>query len=152
MHRRILLFVPFLLGSGAALARAADTWLLVSDDEFQRDLAAPHHAPTRALTAAGAPRIEVVKPNSETQLPRPFSVRIRFVPQGDAAINLASFRAGYGWLDIDITKRMLEHAKLSADGLAADDVDAPAGEHRVNISIADTLGRVGTRSFKFAIV
>jgi hypothetical protein len=153
MRRRGLLFVPLMAGLVATTVRAATSWALVSDAEFARDRAAapPHPVLTRSLPVLGAPKIEVVRPNVEARVPRPFSFRIRFEPQDGTAIDLASFRAGYGWLDIDITARLLEHARLSADGLAADDIDAPSGEHRVTISIADSRHRVGSRVFRFQI-
>lgn len=133
-------------------ARAAAPWSLVTEGEAARDRAAPHKPLTRGMPAPGAPKIEVVTPASEDQLPRPFSVKVRFVPGPDAKIVTSSFRATYGWLGIDITGRLLEHAKLSADGLAAEDVNAPSGQHSVTVSIADTQGRVGTRTFRFTIV
>jgi len=69
----------------------------------------------------------------------------------DAKIVTSSFKATYGWLGVDITQRLLEHATLTANGLAADDINAPTGQHRVTVSIADTHDRVGTRTFRFTI-
>jgi len=62
-----------------------------------------------------------------------------------------SFQALYGFFNIDITSRLLEHAKVTADGLVAENVNIPAGEHRVTLEIADNEGRVGTRTFKFTV-
>jgi hypothetical protein len=149
MYRRFLLAMLF--APAAWRAHAAAPWSLITDAEAARDRAAPRKALTRALALPSAPKIEVVRPDTEAGLPRPFSVRVRFVPAPDAKIVTASFKATYGWLGIDITARLLEHAKLSADGLVADDVNAPAGEHRVTVSIADTAGRVGERTFRFTI-
>jgi hypothetical protein len=149
MQRRALLLS---LVSVAAASRArASSWSLVSPDEVARDRKAPHPPATRGLVPLGVPKIEVDRPNTEAQLPHPFSVRIRFVPAPDAKIVVSTFKATYGWLNIDITERLLEHAKLSADGLVADDINAPSGEHRVTVSIADTAGRVGSRTFRFTI-
>jgi hypothetical protein len=149
MHRRFLLASVVL--PLAWPARAVASWSLVTDTEFARDAAAPRKALTRALPVAGAPQIQVERPDTEAQLPRPFSVKVRFVPAPDAKIVPSTFRATYGWLEIDITQRLLEHATLSTDGLSADDINAPAGQHRVTVSIADTRGRVGARTFRFTI-
>lgn len=149
MRRRTLL-LSLLLVAAASRARAA-MWSLVSPDEVARDRKAGHPPATRGLVPLGVPKIEVDRPNTEARLPHPFSVRIRFVPAPDAKIVVSSFKATYGWLNIDITDRLLEHAKLSADGLTADDINAPSGEHRVTVSIADTAGRVGSRTFRFSI-
>jgi hypothetical protein len=149
MHRRLLL--SLLLVPAAWPARAGAPWSLISPDEVARDRAAPHKGLTRGLVPLGTPRIEVDRPNTEAELPHPFSVRVRFVPSPGAKIVTSTFKATYGWLAIDITDRLLEHARLSADGLVADDINAPAGQHRVTVSIADTMGRVGERTFRFTI-
>ncbi len=146
--RRLLL--PLLLAPAVWPARAATPWSLVTPDEFARDLAAPHKSITRGLTP-GAPAIEVERPTSEAELPHPFSVRVRFVPAPDAKIVTSTFKATYGWLGLDITQRLLEHAKLTPDALTVDDINAPSGKHQVTLSIADNNGRVGTRTFRFTI-
>jgi hypothetical protein len=155
MRRRLLLSMiwraPGAMLLAPALARAAGMWSLVSPDEVARDRAAPRKPITRGMLPPGAPVIQVERPNTEAQLPRPFSVRVRFVPAPDASIVTSTFKATYGWLGIDITERLLEHATLTADGLTADDVNAPAGEHRVTVSIGDSRGRVGSRTFRFTI-
>lgn len=149
MKRRFLLALAAVPLAGRA--RAGTGWSLVTDAEVARDRVAPHKPLTRGMPVAGAPRIVVDRPNTEAQLPRPFSVRVRFVPAADARIVTSSFKATYGWLGIDITTRLLEHARLTAEGLSADDINAPAGEHQVTVSIADNVGRVGTQTFRFTI-
>jgi len=149
MFRRSLL--SLLLLPLARNARAANAWSLVSADEVERDRSAPRKALTRGLALPNAPQIQVLTPEESARLPHPFSVHAKFIPAPDATIVVSSFRATYGWLEIDITDRLLQHARVTADGVAAEDVDAPSGEHRVNVSIADSLGRVGHRSFRFTI-
>jgi hypothetical protein len=149
MQRRILLMLG--AGLGIAPAAAASAWPLVSEADARRDRAAGPGAATRGVSLPGGPQIAVDRPASEAGLAKPFSVRIRFVPPADAAVDPTSFRAGYGWLNLDITARLLAHATLTAAGLSADDIDAPAGQHRVTISIADTLGRSSSRTFRFTI-
>ena len=51
----------------------------------------------------------------------------------------------YGWLGIDITARLLEHATETAYGLSAKNVDLPFGDHTITVSIADSNGRTGSR-------
>jgi hypothetical protein len=63
-----------------------------------------------------------------------------------------SVRATYGWLGIDITRRLLAHATRTANTLSAENVNIPLGRHRVTISVADTAGRVGSRTFQISIV
>jgi hypothetical protein len=149
MRRRLLL----VLGAGAAIrsAHAASGWTLIDEADVRRDRAVGPQGATRGVSAPGGPVIAVDKPSSEQGLPKPFAFRMRFIPPADAAIDPATFHATYGWLDLDITARLLEHARLTAEGLSADDINAPSGQHRVTISIADTLGRKGSRTFRFTI-
>ena len=62
-----------------------------------------------------------------------------------------SFKASYGSLGLDITNRLLQHAKLSGSVLSMDNVDIPSGVHSVTLSIADNSGRKGTKTFKFTV-
>jgi hypothetical protein len=64
---------------------------------------------------------------------------------------MSSFRAAYGWLGINITSRLLEHATKLPDSLVAENVDLPVGDHRVTISIANTSGKTASRTFRFSV-
>jgi hypothetical protein len=78
-------------------------------------------------------------------------IRIRFQAQTGAAINPGSCRVKYGWLGIDITDRLVAHAKIGASGISADYAEIPAGAYMITLQIADDLGRVGTRTFEFTV-
>lgn len=65
---------------------------------------------------------------------------------------MRTFNARYGWLGIDITRRLLDHAATTANGLVAADVELPLGSHRVTLSIADTSGKSASRTFRFSVV
>jgi hypothetical protein len=54
---------------------------------------------------------------------------------------MSTFRAKYGWLGIDITALLLEHATETADSLSAQNVDLPSGDHSITVSISDSAGR-----------
>jgi hypothetical protein len=145
----------FLLGVGTALAlpaRAQSTWLLVTPDEVQHDLAAPHE-PKRAVPGVShGPTIEMRRPDITSPVRVPVSINIQFIPRPNTSIDVATFKATYGWLGIDITRRLLDHASLTPAGLSADNARLPPGEHRVTLSVADTLGQVGSRTFEFTVV
>jgi len=81
----------------------------------------------------------------------PVTIRVVFKPQPPAAISVSSFQAHYGFFNVDITSRLLQHAKVTPDGLVAENVNIPAGEHTVTLQISDNQGRVGTRTFKFVV-
>ena len=92
-----------------------------------------------------APVITVKQPDISRALRSPMTFDIQFRAAPGATINLSTFQAKYGSLGIDITSRLLEHATRTPNGLFAANVDVPTGDHRISVSIADNLGRVGTR-------
>jgi hypothetical protein len=64
---------------------------------------------------------------------------------------MGSFRATYGWLGINITRRLLEHAVTTPNSLSAENVNLPRGNHRVTLSIADTSGKTASQTFRFSV-
>ena len=151
MNRRTLVF-GLLAISYVKPANAAG-WTLISKEEFERDSAAPHSRGPFAPTAqSGAPLIEIEQPDETKPIKVPVTIRLRFLPQTGAAIDPTSFRATYGWLAIDITQRIIEHAQVNAAGLSASGADIPPGHHKVTLQIADNVHRVGIRTFEFTVV
>jgi hypothetical protein len=146
MHRRfaiaILAFaLPVLPGKWAIGAE----WPLVTPEEEARDNAAPHLRQSATPAVQGAPVITMTQPDISRALRNPMTFDIQFRAAPGATINLSTFQARYGWLGINITSRLLEHATRTPNGLFAADVNVPTGNHRISVSIADNLGRVGTR-------
>ena len=94
---------------------------------------------------SGAPVITVKQPDVSRPLHNPMTFDIQFSAAQGATINRSTLRVKYGWLGIDVTQRLLGHATWTASGLFAADADVPTGNHRISVSIADNLGRVGTR-------
>ncbi|MBV8088929.1 MAG: hypothetical protein JO139_05035 [Alphaproteobacteria bacterium] len=146
MHRRLAIAIlaftlPILPGKWAVAAG----WPLVTPGVEARDNAAPHLR--QSVTAAGqaAPVITVKQPDISRALRNPMTFDIQFRAAPGATINPSTFQAKYGWLGINITSRLLEHATRTSNGLFAANVDVPTGNHRISVSIADNLGRVGTR-------
>jgi hypothetical protein len=64
---------------------------------------------------------------------------------------MRTLSATYGWLGINITQRLLDHAVKTPNGLAADNVELPPGDHRVTLSIADMSGKTASRTFRFSV-
>ena len=150
MLRRHLLLSATLLP--AAARAATPTWTLVTVDEARRSMAMGPVSLPRAIAPPDAPAIEVIAPHDpDKPLSSPLTIKVMFKPQPGASIAVKTFQALYGFFNIDITSRLLEHAKVTPDGLEADSVNIPAGEHRVTLQIADNQGRVGTRTFKFVV-
>jgi hypothetical protein len=144
-----------MVGSSLCLAiqaRAADAaWTLVTPEEALQDRSRPHRPELRAIAVSKGPRIEMAKPDVTKPVRYPINLRIQFVAQPGTSLDLGTFKATYGFFDLDITKRILGHAMLSTAGLAADNAEIPPGDHRVTLSIADNLGQVGSRAFSFTV-
>ena len=64
---------------------------------------------------------------------------------------MRTFRATNGWLGNNITDRLLQHAVKKPDGLLAENVALPLGDHNVTVSIADTLGKMASRTFRLSV-
>ena len=148
--------VVILVGAFNARACFATTWTLITQEEFDREIAGEKSGPNKleapTSPVAGAPKIEIKRPDPSHQIKGPVSILVAFIPQGDTKIDLASFRAVYGsFIKIDITEKIKANAKLDQSGLAADNVSLPSGKHVVTIYIADDKGRSGNRVIEFTV-
>lgn len=128
---------------------AQSPWALVTPQEDARDRAAPR-VPAPPDTPP-PPRIDVVRPDFSRPLQNPVTIEVRFSAGPGRAIAMQSFRATYGWLGINITNRLLQHAVKGPDSLSAANVNLPTGSHRITLSIADNVGKRGSRTFQFSV-
>lgn len=129
---------------------AADVWL-ITQDEAARPAAPPRPRLAMRNSGAAGPQIILVRPHPGDELRSPLAVTIRFEPRGDAAVDPASLKVVVQKLfDIDITDRVRPYA--SAEGIAMDQAKIPAGEHVVEISVADDHGRRTSEIVKLTVV
>jgi hypothetical protein len=128
---------------------AQTPWALITPDEDARDRAAPK-IPAPPDTPP-PPRIDLVRPDLSKPLRNPVTVEVRFSAGPGREIDMQSFRAAYGWLGINITNRLLQHAVKSPNSLSAANVNLPAGDHRITLSIADNAGKSASRTFQFSV-
>jgi hypothetical protein len=136
--------------AGPTLLCAAQTpWALVTPDEEARDRAAPQVPGPPDLPSP--PTINLVRPDLSRPLQNPVTIEVRFHPGPGKTIDMQSFRATYGWLSIDITRRLLEHAVATSNSLLAENVNLPIGRHRITLSISDTSGKRASRTFRFSV-
>jgi hypothetical protein len=130
-------------------AAAQSDWHLITQQEEARGAAAPHN---RAPPERSGPlTIDLVRPDLSRPIRNPTTIELRFSPGPGVTIATGSFHAAYGWLGIDVTRRLLQHAVITANGLVARDVDLPPGDHRITLSIADTSGRSASRTFSLSV-
>jgi hypothetical protein len=130
-------------------AAAQAIWHLITPEEEARDDAAPHAPAPPDL--AGPPTINLLRPDISRPVRNPTTIEIRFGPSPGGSIDMRTFNATYGWLGINITRRLLDHAVTTTNSLAAANVDLPPGEHRVTLSIADSTGRRTSRTFNLSV-
>ena len=150
MYRRSLILG--VIASSCFGSRAGSAWPLVTRQQSRRENAAPHKQAAPATARSGAPTIRIEEPNTTRPISSPVRIRVTFQPASNATIVVNSLRVRYGSLGIDITRRILAHARPTASGVTVDDAELPRGRHRVTIQIADNLGRVGTKSLEFTVV
>jgi hypothetical protein len=153
MKARTIAAAVALIGVSAA-AWAEQTYDLISGDEYTRSIEAPDDDADfyeRAVDPL-APEITVRQPGEASKYSPPIDIEISFRPMAGSSIDLDSLKIAYGSLGINVTKRVLEHATVTPEGILSKGAKLPSGKHKLTVSIADDLGRVGKRRFKFEIV
>jgi hypothetical protein len=138
---------------GVALAPfpsgAQAPWKLITPDEEARDNAALDRSPPPDLPMP--PAIDLVRPDISGPVRNPVTIEVHFTASVGQTIDMRTFNTTYGRLGIDITGRLLEHAVATPNGLTADNVELPSGNHRVTLSVADTSGKKASRTFRFSV-
>jgi hypothetical protein len=148
--RAAVLFAAFGLALIGLTAAAQPTWRLITPEEEARDDAAPHLPAPPDMPAP--PTIDLLRPDISQPIRNPVTIEVLFSAGPGEAIDMRTFNATYGWLGINITSRLLEHAVSTANGLTAANVELPLGNHRVTLSIADTSGKSASRTFHLSVV
>jgi hypothetical protein len=129
---------------------AQTTWDLVTPEEEARDNVAPHLSGPADLPAP--PLIHLRRPDISRPVNNPTTIELQFSAGPGSAVDMRTFRATYGWLGINITSRLLEHAKKTTpDTLLAENVDLPLGDHKVTVSIANASGKMASQTFRFSV-
>lgn len=118
---------------------------LITEAEFQQELAAQasgvREKRRRAVPPPGAPRIEVLSPNTQGSVNSPFDIRVKFVPESGAQIAADSFKVLYGVFGLDITSRVMQSAQFENNVLRIEKASIPAGKHRLTLKIRDSQQR-----------
>jgi hypothetical protein len=158
MRARLVLAAGLAAALLAPLAGAAQHggFDLLSEQEYHSELSA-RAAPGAALIPKAAdfdaPTITVVKPNAQAPIQPPVDIDVRFAPAAGATVNLASLKIMYGFLKLDITRRILEApgVQVSPAGLTASGARLPSGSHKLVIEIADSVGRTARQVLEFTV-
>jgi hypothetical protein len=124
---------------------------LVSVSEMQASLGATEPLTAKTVAVPGAPQIEIVHPRLDTPVVSPTAIQLMFVPAASSVVRPETFKVLYGRLRIDITQRLINAAKVTAEGISFKEASLPKGSHRLLISIEDLQGRQGIKSLDFEI-
>ena len=102
--------------------------------------------------AGDEPAIEIVRPVvKQGKVTSPVAIEVRFKPVAGKTIDPASFKLYYGAFKIDVTDRLLKTAKVTPTGFSIDNLDIPAGSHRLVMRVGDDAGAVGIKEIKFTV-
>lgn len=102
----------------------------------------------------GAPVITLKTPDlNGAKIHSPMTIEVSFTAEDGATIDIDTLEIRYkrGFININITDRILEHATLSETGLVANNAELNAGKHGVIIKVKDNQGRSGSELYKFQI-
>ena len=102
---------------------------------------------------AGGPMVEVILPDPLQPLAAPINIEIRFHPDGNAQVDVSTFRVLYGMLRLDVTRKLLSApgVVVSATGIHVSGAQLPKGKHRFLIEIADRAGHIGRRLLEVSV-
>ena len=124
---------------------------LVSADEMNASNEAIIQITPRLSPVKDAPRIELISPKLPGTVGSPTVIDLRFQAASPSSIKPDSFKALYGTFQIDITKRLLNVANVTGDGVRVDEANLPKGRHKILLTVEDSLGRIGNQAVEFEV-
>jgi len=139
-------FVSGFLGAQSVMALE-----LVSLEEMLASSSAADPLVPKTAASPGAPQIDIVHPKLDTPIASPTAIQLVFLPSASSAVRPETFKVLYGRLRVDITQRLTQVAKVTAEGVNIKEASLPKGTHRLLLSIEDQQGRQGVKSLDFEI-
>ena len=132
-------------------ATAFASQLLVSVDEMNVSNNAKPPSTAKAVAPKDAPLIELSAPKLSAPVSSPTPIELKFQPTPPSVVKPETFKVLYGSFEIDITKRILNVAKVSATGVNVQEASLPKGKHKLLIVVEDTSGRRGNKTIEFEV-
>lgn len=144
---------------GLIITAPVHSFELVSAQDMAQEsaylLRAPAERRTRSLTIPplnhAAPQIELLLPKNLNGVHPPFPVELRFTARPGMQIDPLSLKVRYGLMGIDLTDRIRKGATVTPEGLKADRVEIPNGDHRLFVRIADSGGQIGEKEIRIKV-
>ncbi|HUA87818.1 MAG TPA: hypothetical protein VL994_00185 [Steroidobacteraceae bacterium] len=157
MLKRAGLLVVALLAASVAAAGLTSFFDLLSGDEYSAELRARAAPGATALPRAAdfdAPTITVISPDMHAAIKPPVNIELRFQAAPGATVNPASLKILYGFLKLDVTRRILNApgVEVSAAGLKASGARLPSGDHKLVVEVADSLGRTAVQPLQIVVL
>ncbi|PIT77088.1 hypothetical protein [Limnohabitans sp. G3-2] len=118
---------------------------LVSLQEMQASQAASEAFTAKVSPVPGAPQIEVVHPKLDGPVASPTPIQLLFLPSGSSSVRPETFKVLYGRLRLDITQRLVNEAKITAEGISVKEANLPKGSHQLLLRVEDLQGRQGMK-------
>ena len=125
--------------------------LLVSVDEMNASNSAKPPFTAKSVAPKDAPLIELSAPKLSAPVSSPTPIELKFQPTPPSAVKPETFKVLYGSFEIDITKRILNVAKVTESGVFVQEASLPKGKHKLLMVVEDTAGRRGNRSVDFEV-
>jgi hypothetical protein len=162
MNTRAKIFLAWLVALAACSPQAqaatlapAETsgWLVSPAEALQYQGEAAFNEAPALRARAVTPVIDILKPDPvpDLKVKAPFAIAVQFKGQADAAIDPASFKVFYGAFKLDITSRITQYVKVTAEGFTLDNARIPVGKHRLTLHIEDQKQRVGERELRLEV-
>ena len=124
---------------------------LVSVDEMNASNNAKPPFTAKTVAPKDAPLIELSAPKLSAPVSSPTPIELKFQPTPPSAVKPETFKVLYGSFEIDITKRILNVAKVSATGVHVQEASLPKGKHKLLMVVEDTSGRRGNKTIEFEV-
>jgi hypothetical protein len=141
-----ILVISFVLSCSAYAAQP-----LVTIDEMNASNNAPTKLRAKSVAPKDAPIIELSAPKLSAPVSSPTAIELKFQPTPPSAVKPETFKVLYGSFEIDITKRLLNVAKVTEAGVFVQEANLPKGKHKLLMIVEDTAGRRGNRSVDFEV-
>lgn len=125
--------------------------MLVSVDEMNESNNASPPFRAKSVAPKDAPVIELSAPKLSVPVSSPTPIELKFQPTPPSAVKPETFKVLYGSFEIDITKRILNVAKVTESGVYVQEANLPKGKHKLLMVVEDTAGRRGNRSIDFEV-
>ena len=145
MKKLITLFVCWI--SGATFAGQP----LVSVEEMNISNSAMPKFVAKNIALKDAPQIELSAPKLSGPISSPSPIELKFQPTPPSLVKPETFRVLYGSFELDITKRILNVAKVNEKGVYVQEASLPKGKHRLLMVVEDNLGRKGNKVIEFEV-